>query len=243
MQRENNNNQRLSKKIARSGFSSRREAEKYIERGRVKVNGAIIKELSFQVGINDQIHIDGRRINKEGKTRLWKFHKPKGLITSHKDEKSRQTIFQILPKNLPRLITVGRLDLNSEGLLLLTNDGDLKRKLELPSSEIVRSYRVRAKGVANENKLLRLRQGITVDGIRYRPMELNIIKQSASNVWLSVRLMEGKNREIRLSFQAIGLQVNKLIRTSFGPFSLGKLDKGQIEEVELDSFSPILKDD
>ena len=128
-----------------------------------------IKELSFQVGINDQIHIDGRRINKEGKTRLWKFHKPKGLITSHKDEKSRQTIFQVLPKNLPRLITVGRLDLNSEGLLLLTNDGDLKRKLELPSSKILRSYRVRAKGVANENKLSRLRQGITVDGIRYRP--------------------------------------------------------------------------
>ena len=243
MQRENNNNQRLSKKIARSGFSSRREAEKYIESGRVKVNGAIIKELSFQVGINDQIHIDGRRINKEGKTRLWKFHKPKGLITSHKDEKSRQTIFQILPKNLPRLITVGRLDLNSEGLLLLTNDGDLKRKLELPSSKIVRSYRVRAKGVANENKLSRLRQGITVDGIRYRPMELNIIKQNTSNVWLSVRLMEGKNREIRLSFQAIGLQVNKLIRTSFGPISLGKLDKGQIEEVELNSFSAILKDD
>ena len=243
MQRENNNNQRLSKKIARSGFSSRREAEKYIERGRVKVNGAIIKELSFQVGINDQIHIDGRRINKEGKTRLWKFHKPKGLITSHKDEKSRQTIFQILPKNLPRLITVGRLDLNSEGLLLLTNDGDLKRKLELPSSKIVRSYRVRAKGVANENKLSKLRQGITVDGIRYRPMELNIIKQNTSNVWLSVRLMEGKNREIRLSFQAIGLQVNKLIRTSFGPISLGKLDKGQIEEVELNSFSAILKDD
>ena len=243
MQRENNNNQRLSKKIARSGFSSRREAEKYIESGRVKVNGAIIKELSFQVGINDQIHIDGRRINKEGKTRLWKFHKPKGLITSHKDEKSRQTIFQILPKNLPRLITVGRLDLNSEGLLLLTNDGDLKRKLELPSSKIVRSYRVRAKGVANENKLSRLRQGITVDGIRYRPMEVNIIKQNTSNVWLSVRLMEGKNREIRLSFQAIGLQVNKLIRTSFGPITLGKLDKGQIEEVELDSFSAILKDD
>ena len=242
MQRENNNNQRLSKKIARSGFSSRREAEKYIESGRVKVNGAIIKELSFQVGINDQIHIDGRRINKEGKTRLWKFHKPKGLITSHKDEKSRQTIFQILPKNLPRLITVGRLDLNSEGLLLLTNDGDLKRKLELPSSKIVRSYRVRAKGVANENKLSRLRQGITVDGIRYRPMEVNIIKQNTSNVWLSVRLMEGKNRERRLSFQAIGLQVNKLIRTSFGPISLGKLDKGQIEEVELDSFSAILKD-
>ena len=243
MQRENNNNQRLSKKIARSGFSSRREAEKYIESGRVKVNGVIIKELSFQVGINDQIHIDGRRINKEGKTRLWKFHKPKGLITSHKDEKSRQTIFQILPKNLPRLITVGRLDLNSEGLLLLTNDGDLKRKLELPSSKIVRSYRVRAKGVANENKLSRLRQGITVDGIRYRPMEVNIIKQNTSNVWLSVRLMEGKNREIRLSFQAIGLQVNKLIRTSFGPISLGKLDKGQIEEVELDGFSAILKDD
>ena len=242
MQRENNNNQRLSKKIARSGFSSRREAEKYIESGRVKVNGVIIKELSFQVGINDQIHIDGRRINKEGKTRLWKFHKPKGLITSHKDEKSRQTIFQILPKNLPRLITVGRLDLNSEGLLLLTNDGDLKRKLELPSSKIVRSYRVRAKGVANENKLSRLRQGITVDGIRYRPMELNIIKQNTSNVWLSVRLMEGKNREIRLSFQAIGLQVNKLIRTSFGPIVLGKLDKGQIEEVKLDSFSAILKD-
>ncbi len=242
MQRENNNNQRLSKKIARSGFSSRREAEKYIESGRVKVNGAIIKELSFQVGINDQIHIDGRRINKEGKTRLWKFHKPKGLITSHKDEKSRQTIFQILPKNLPRLITVGRLDLNSEGLLLLTNDGDLKRKLELPSSKIVRSYRVRAKGVANENKLLRLRQGITVDGIMYRPMKLNIIKQNTSNVWLSVRLIEGKNREIRLSFQAIGLQVNKLIRTSFGPITLGKLDKGQIEEVELDSFSAILKD-
>ena len=243
MQRENNNNQRLSKKIARSGFSSRREAEKYIESGRVKVNGVIIKELSFQVGINDQIHIDGRRINKEGKTRLWKFHKPKGLITSHKDEKSRQTIFQILPKYLPRLITVGRLDLNSEGLLLLTNDGDLKRKLELPSSEIVRSYRVRAKGVANENKLSRLRQGIIVDGIRYRPMELNIIKQNTSNVWLSVRLMEGKNREIRLSFQAIGLQVNKLIRTSFGPITLGKLDKGQIEEVELNSFSAILKDD
>ena len=243
MQRENNNNQRLSKKIARSGFSSRREAEKYIESGRVKVNGAIIKELSFQVGINDQIHIDGRRINKEGKTRLWKFHKPKGLITSHKDEKSRQTIFQILPKNLPRLITVGRLDLNSEGLLLLTNDGDLKRKLELPSSKILRTYRVRAKGITNENKLSRLRQGITVDGIRYRPMELNIIKQNASNVWLSVRLMEGKNREIRLSFQAIGLQVNKLIRTSFGPIALGKLDKGQIEEVELDGFSAILKDD
>ena len=242
MQRENNNNQRLSKKIARSGFSSRREAEKYIESGRVKVNGIIIKELSFQVGINDQIHIDGRRINKEGKTRLWKFHKPKGLITSHKDEKSRQTIFQILPKNLPRLITVGRLDLNSEGLLLLTNDGDLKRKLELPSSKVVRSYRVRAKGVANETKLSSLRQGITVDGIRYRPMELNIIKQNTSNVWLSVRLMEGKNREIRLSFQAIGLQVNKLIRTSFGPIVLGKLDKGQIEEVELDSFSAILKD-
>ncbi len=147
MQRENNNNQRLSKKIARSGFSSLREAEKYIESGRVKVNGAIIKELSFQVGINDQIHIDGRRINKEGKTRLWKFHKPKGLITSHKDEKSRQTIFQILPKNLPRLITVGRLDLNSEGLLLLTNDGDLKRKLDGKAVRLVAAWNTKASDV------------------------------------------------------------------------------------------------
>ena len=237
MYREHKNNQRLAKKIARSGFSSRRQAEKYIESGRVRVNGVKVEELSFRVDINDQIEIDGRKIQTEEKTRLWKFYKPRGLITSHKDEKSRQTIFQILPKNLPRLITVGRLDLNSEGLLLLTNDGNFKRKLELPSAKILRSYLVRARGLIDEKKLSRLRIGMIISGIKYRPMKVDVIKQNKSNVWLSVGIIEGKNREIRLTFEKIGLQVNRLIRTSFGPVELGNLPKGEVEEIDANIFN------
>lgn len=210
MQTKNNNNLRLAKKIAQSGFSSRREAEKYITDGRVKVNGVEVSQLSYQVTLKDIVSIDDKRIKDEDKVRIWKFHKPKGLVTSHRDEKGRPTVFQALPNNLPRLISVGRLDLNSEGLLLLTNNGNVKRALELPKNNFFRSYKVRAHGVAEERKLERLRNGISVKGINYRPMKVDLVNQSASNVWLNVGLNEGKNREIRLTFEAIGLKVSRL---------------------------------
>ena len=236
MQRENNGNQRLAKKIARSGFSSRREAEKYINEGRVEVNGKNIFDLAFKVNADDKIKIDGKEIRKEEKTRLWRFYKPTGVITSHKDEMGRPNIFEVLPKNLPRLITIGRLDFNSEGLLLLTNDGNLKRKLELPSSKILRSYKVRARGIVDETKLSRLRKGISINGINYRPMKIALMKQNCSNAWLSVGLIEGKNREIRITFEALGLKVNRLIRTSFGSITLEQLHIGQVEEIGADNI-------
>ena len=231
-----NDNERLAKKIARSGFSSRRVAEEYISEGRVKVNGNKVTNLSFKVKHKDKIFIDGRLIPKEEKLRLWKFNKPRGLITSHNDERGRKTVFQVLPTKLPRVVSVGRLDLNSEGLLLLTNDGNFKRKLELPSAKILRSYLVRARGLIDEKKLSRLRIGMMISGINYRPMKVDVIKQNKSNVWLSVGIIEGKNREIRLTFEEIGLQVNRLIRTSFGPVELGNLPKGEVEEIDANIF-------
>ena len=242
MHRLSNSNQRLAKRIARSGISSRRDAEKYIADGRVAVNGKKITQLSYLVGNGDKITVDGKPIKPQERARLWKFNKPKGFITSHKDDRDRPTVFEILPKNLPRLISVGRLDLNSEGLLLLTNDGALKRALELPSSKILRTYEVRARGLVTEKKLQELRRGVSVRGVNYLPMEVRVMKKAKSNAWFKVGLLEGKNREIRLSFEAIGLEVNRLIRKSFGPFSLGDLERGKLVEVKSENVQRSLKE-
>ena len=242
MHRLNNSNQRLAKRIARSGLSSRREAEKYVADGRVTVNGKKITQLSFLTSDVDKIAVDGKPIKPQEKVRLWKFNKPKGFITSHRDERDRPTVFDILPTNLPRLISIGRLDFNSEGLLLLTNDGTLKRTLELPSSRILRTYEVRARGLVTDYKLQALRSGLTVRGTNYLPMEVRVMRKASSNAWFQVGLLEGKNREIRLSFEAVGLEVNRLIRKTFGPFNLGDLRRGEVIETKTDNLLRSLKE-
>ena len=223
---------RIAKVIARAGISSRRKAESIILDGRVSVNGVRINAPNVVVSPKDKIEIDGAPLPKREETRLWKFYKPVGAVVTASDEKGRATIFEILPKDLPRLMPVGRLDLNSEGLLLLTNNGELKRKLELPSTGWMRRYRVRAKGVANERSLDKLRNGLSLDGERFRPIEISVDRQLGANAWFTVGIREGRNREIRRAMEAVGLLVNRLIRTSFGPFSLDKLEAGEISEIK-----------
>lgn len=223
--------ERIAKRLARAGVASRREAERMIEAGRVSVNGRKIDSPALNVGASDRIEVDGRPIAAKEPVRMWRYHKPAGLVTSAKDEKGRATVFDKLPPELPRVMSVGRLDLNSEGLLLLTNDGDLKRRLELPSTGWVRKYRVRAKGTPDEAMLEPLRKGMRVDGERFQPMSVEIDRQQGANVWLSIGLREGKNREIRRALESVGLSVNRLIRVSYGPFQLGDLGRGEVEEL------------
>jgi 23S rRNA pseudouridine2605 synthase len=224
--------ERIAKKIARAGLCSRREAEQWIAAGRVAVNGTPIVSPAVNVTAADRVSVDGRPLPERERTRLFLYHKPRGLVTTASDPQGRPTIFAALPKHLPRLISVGRLDLASEGLLLLTNDGALARVLELPQTGWLRRYRVRAHGRVTQAALGALANGITVEGIRYGPIEARLDREQGSNVWLTLGLREGKNREVRNVLAALGLEVNRLIRISYGPFQLGELEEGKVEEVK-----------
>ncbi len=223
--------ERLAKFMARSGVCSRRDAEELIKQKRVTVNGEIIDTPAYNVEGTEKILLDGEKLPEIEQTRLWLYHKPTGLLTTHKDTEARATVFEHLPIGLPRVISVGRLDLNSEGLLLLTNNGELSRKLELPENGWSRRYKVRVHGFVNKNKLADLAKGATVDGINYGPVKVELESQNGTNSWLVVTLSEGKNREIRKLMKSIGLEVARLIRLSYGPFQLGSLKKGEVREV------------
>ena len=223
--------ERIAKYLARAGVASRRDAEKLIEAGRVKVNGKILKTPAFLVSKRDKVLFDGKPVSKEP-PRLWRYHKPPGLLTTHKDPEGRPTVFENLPKKLPRVMSVGRLDMNSEGLLLLTNDGELARALELPATGYVRRYRARAYGKIEQSALDELQKGIDIDGIPTGPIEATLERQQRDNAWILVSIKEGKNREVRRALETVGLKVNRLIRLSYGPFQLNKLEKGQVEEVK-----------
>jgi len=229
---------RIAKVLSRAGIASRREAERMIEAGRVRVNGAQIDSPALNVTPSDAITVDGKPVGEPEPPRVWLFHKPTGLVTTNRDEKGRGTIFDDLPEDMPRVMSIGRLDLNSEGLLLLTNDGEVKRRLELPSNGWLRRYRVRVNGRPTDDMLEPLRKGITVDGEDFQPMTVTLDRQQGANAWLTVGLREGKNREIRRAMESIGLSVNRLIRVSYGPFQLGQLKPGEVEEVR----SKILRD-
>jgi 23S rRNA pseudouridine2605 synthase len=224
--------ERIAKVMARAGLCSRREAEAWIAAGRVAVNGKAIASPALDVLPHDRIAVDGQPLPQRERTRLFLFHKPRGLLTSHADAKGRATIFAALPRDLPRLISVGRLDLNTEGLLLLTNDGGLARTLELPATGWLRRYRVRAHGRVRQDELDRLRNGITIAGIRYGPIEAGLEREQGANLWLTFAMREGKNREVKNVLGHLGLAVNRLIRVSFGPFQLGDLPEGAVEEVK-----------
>ena len=231
---------RIAKVMARAGLCSRREAENWIAAGRVAVNGTVITSPALDIGPDDKVEVDGQPLPQRERTRLFLYHKPSGLVTTTHDPQGRPTIFDALPKNLPRLISVGRLDLNSEGLLLLTNDGSLARALELPKTGWLRRYRARALGHVTQAALDTLRSGITVEGVHYGPVEATVDREQGANTWLTVGIREGKNREVRNVLGALGLKVNRLIRTSFGPFELGTLREGGIEEVRTNDLRTAL---
>jgi 23S rRNA pseudouridine2605 synthase len=221
---------RIAKYIAHSGYCSRREAEKLIAEGRVKVNGVTI-DTPATIITDHSVKINNKLINNNKEVELWLFHKPKETITTHKDPQGRTTVFEILPKNNSRLISIGRLDFNTEGLLLLTNNGDLARYLELPKTGWVRKYRARVFGKLNHERLEKLTNGITIDGVRYRGIKVKIEIEKESNSWLEISIEEGKNREIRKVMEHLGLQVNRLIRIGFGPFNLERLGVGELAKV------------
>lgn len=223
--------ERIAKTLARAGVCSRRDAEKLIAEGRVVVNGQKLDTPAFKVTAKDDIRVDGKRVAEPQPARLWRYHKPDGLLTTNKDPKGRATIYDKLPPDMPRVISIGRLDLTSEGLLLLTNDGELARQMELPANAWIRHYRARAYGRITQEELDTLAEGIVVDRVKYGSITATLERQQGGNAWISVVLTEGKNREVRRVLEAIGLKVNRLIRTSYGPFELGLLKPGQVEEV------------
>jgi len=235
-----NSGERIAKVMARAGLASRRAAEAWIAAGRVSVNGAVISSPALNVKPSDRIVVDGQPLPGRARTRLFRYHKPRGLVTTHADPQGRPTIFRALPKRLPRVISVGRLDINSEGLLLLTNDGGLARALELPATGWLRRYRVRAHGRVTQEALDRLRDGTTVAGIHYGPIEATLDREQGANVWLTMGLREGKNREVRKVLEQLGLTVNRLIRVAYGPFELGELDDGAVEEVQTEDLRKAL---
>jgi 23S rRNA pseudouridine2605 synthase len=223
--------ERIAKVIARAGLCSRRCAEQWIAEGRVAVNGRVLATPAVLVTAEDAVSVDGRELPDRQRARLWRYHKPPGLLTTHNDPQGRPTVFQRLPAELGRVISVGRLDLNSEGLLLLTNDGALARRLELPATGWTRRYRVRAHGAVEQAALDRLARGITVDGVHYGPIEAKLDRLQGANAWLTLALQEGKNREVRTVLETLGLAVNRLIRVAYGPFQLGHLARGEVAEI------------
>jgi 23S rRNA pseudouridine2605 synthase len=223
--------ERVAKIIARVGLGSRRDAESWIEAGRVAVNGEVLTSAARNVTPGDRITVDGQPLPARERTRLWLYHKPRGLVTTEKDPEGRPTVFERLPASLPRVLSIGRLDINTEGLLLLTNDGGLARVLELPKTGWLRRYRVRAHGETDQAKLDTLAEGLTIDGVDYGPIEARHDREQGTNAWLTIGLREGKNREVKNVLAAVGLEVNRLIRVSYGPFQLGDLAEGAVEEI------------
>ena len=223
---------RIAKILSRRGICSRREAEKLILQGKVRVNGTLISSPALNLQETDLITVNGKTVGQEQQTRLWRYHKPLDLVTSTKDEKGRITVFEALPDDMPKVMSIGRLDINSEGLLLLTNDGQLKRNLELPSTGWVRKYRVRVRGRPTEEAVNPLKSGIKVGREYFKPMDINIDKQQGANAWLSIGIREGKNREIRRALEHVGFSVNRLIRIGYGPFRLLDLKPGEVVEIK-----------
>jgi 23S rRNA pseudouridine2605 synthase len=223
--------ERIAKAMARAGLCSRRDAERWIVEGRVSVNGKVLTSPALNVGDNDVVTVDGKAIAAKEQTRLWRYHKPSGLVTTHKDPQGRPTVFINLPKHLPRVVSVGRLDFNSEGLLLLTNDGDMARRLELPASGWQRTYRARLFGKVTQADLDKLATGITIDGVKYGPVVADLERSKGMYSWANIVLKEGKNREVKRLMERLGLKVARLIRVQYGPFHLGHLAEGAVEEV------------
>jgi len=223
--------ERIAKVLARAGLCSRREAERWIAEGRVAVNGKQLESPAVTVADSDRIAVDGKPIPARQATRLWRYHKPRGRVTTARDPQGRPTVFDDLPPGMPRVVTVGRLDLNSEGLLLLTNDGELKRRLELPATGWARRYRVRVHGAVDPAALAALATGLTIEGIRYGPVRATLERQQGGNAWLAMSLTEGKNREVRRICEHLGWPVSRLIRIAYGPFQLGSLPPGAVDEV------------
>jgi 23S rRNA pseudouridine2605 synthase len=223
--------ERVAKLLARAGLCSRREAERWIAEGRVSLDGRVLESPAVVATAESDLRVDGKPIPQREPARLWRYHKPAGLVTTHRDEKGRPTVFERLPPELPRVVSVGRLDLTSEGLLLLTNDGGLARALELPSRGWIRRYRVRVHGSVEAPRLKSLEKGLTLDGISYGPIRAELERAQGSNAWLTMALQEGKNREIRRVLAHLGLDVTRLIRIAYGPFQLGHLPRGNVEEV------------
>lgn len=224
--------ERIAKVVARAGLCSRREAERWIADGRIAVNGKVLETPAVTVTDVDMVMVDGNPLPGAEKIRLWRYHKPPGLMTTNSDPEGRPTIFERLPRELPRVITVGRLDMMSEGLLLLTNDGGLARRLELPETGWTRRYRARVHGHVDEARLANLAKGVTVEGVRYGPITAELESQQRSNAWLGIRLNEGKNREIRRVLAHLGLDVTRLIRTAYGPFQMGNMRRGDVDEIK-----------
>lgn len=239
MSEEKHKGERIAKRMARAGLCSRRDAERWIGESRVKVNGKTIDSPALNVTEDDKVVVDGKALPSMEQTRLFLYHKPPGLVTTHRDEQGRSTVFDELPDSMPRVVSVGRLDLSTEGLLLLTNDGGLSRHLELPDTGWKRKYRVRVNGRVNEKRLQSLKNGITIEGVRYKSIEATLDVQpderesAGANSWITMTLREGKNREIRRVLEALGLSVTRLIRTDYGPFSLGKMSRGSVSEVSV----------
>jgi len=222
---------RIAKVLARAGVCSRRDAERLIAEGRVTVDGHKLDTPAFKVKPGAKITVDGKPVAEPERARLWRYHKPKGLVTTHRDEKGRGTVFANLPTNMPRVISIGRLDYNSEGLLLLTNDGELARRLELPANGWLRRYRVRVFGKLMQEDLDRILKGVEIDGVKYSAVEAKLDRQQGGNAWATIALKEGKNREVRRLMEHIGVKVNRLIRVSFGPFHLGQLKESDVDEI------------
>ena len=223
--------ERIAKAIARAGLGSRRDAERMIAEGRVQIDGEFISSPARNVTENNVIQVDGKPLGQPEPARLWRYHKPTGLVTTHKDEKGRPTVFANLPKSLGRVVSVGRLDYNSEGLLLLTNDGEIARRLEIPSAGWVRKYRARLFGKVTQADLDKLATGVTIAGVAYGPIVADIERSKGVYSWATVSLKEGKNREVKRVMESLGLKVARLIRISYGPFQLGQLAEGQTEEI------------
>lgn len=226
-----NEGERIAKYLASAGVASRRDIERMIGEGRVVVDGAKLTTPAFKVTGRERIEVDGRPIARPEATRLWRYHKPAGLMTTNRDPEGRPTVFEALPKAMPRVVTIGRLDINTEGLLLLTNDGEFARMLELPATGLERRYRARAYGRIEQKALDRLRDGVTLDGVEYRSIIATLERGGGANSWIDVRLTEGKNREVRRALESLGLKVNRLIRVSYGPLELGDLEPGDVAEL------------